>query len=139
MKSPFDNVTLPWEPRLSYILGGLGIYDREETLGEELRKYDPNSYHDRQTIIRNYVLRDLIYLSYRHRFALFKLLESFLSDNNFDFASQFESDYDECSTIAWDETEIEDPRGFFEEIYKIASEEWKEDLLKASFEDQSDW
>ncbi|WP_349016871.1 hypothetical protein [Pseudomonas fungipugnans] len=139
MKSPFENVSLSWEPRLSYILGGLEVYDREEDRGEALKKYNPNDIQDRCEIIKKFVLRDLDYLSYRHRFALFKVLEMALIDKGFDFSAQFESDYDECSTIVWDETEIEDARGFFEEIYRLAGEEWREDLNKARLEDQSTW
>jgi hypothetical protein len=139
VKSPFENINLPWEPRLSYILAGLEIYDREEEIGEVLRKYNPNLCLERYEIIKKFVLRDLDYLSYRHRFALFKVLEEALADSEFDFSTQFESDYDECITIAWDETEIDDPRGFFEDVYRLASEEWKEDLQKASLEDQSTW
>lgn len=139
MKSPFENVNLPWEPRLSYILGGLEIYDREEELGEVLWKYNPNLRRERCEVIRTFVLRGLGYLSYRHRFALFKILEGALADREFDFSTQFESDYDECITIAWDETEIVDSRGFFEDIYALASLEWKDDLYKASLEDQSSW
>ncbi|MGW8465966.1 hypothetical protein [Pseudomonas sp. CLCA07] len=139
MKSPFENVSLPWEPRLSYVLAGLEIYDREEEKGEVLRKYNPNLHQERCEVIKKFVLRELDYLSYRHRFALFKVLEEALADREFDFSTQFESDYDECITIAWDETEIVDPRGFFEDIYRLASLEWKDDLHKASLEDQSGW
>ena len=130
---------MPFEPKLSYVLAGISIYDKEETLGESLWTYNPNKRDEREEIIKKFIIPDFKYLSYRHRFLTFKLLESFLDKPDFDFATQYESDYDEPRTIAWDETEIEDPRGFFEEIYKIASEEWKEDLHKASLEDQSDW
>ncbi|WP_317845957.1 hypothetical protein [Pseudomonas veronii] len=41
--------------------------------------------------------------------------------------------------MAWDETEIADPRGFFADIYRLANEVWKDDLQKASLEDQSTW
>jgi hypothetical protein len=41
--------------------------------------------------------------------------------------------------MAWDETEIVDPRGFFADIYRLANEVWKDDLQKASLEDQSTW
>ena len=39
--------------------------------------------------------------------------------------------------MAWDETEIDDPRLFFADILRLANEEWKDDLYKASLEDQS--
>jgi len=132
-------VDVPYEPKLSYILGGISIYDREETLGEALWVYNPNERQDREKIIKCFILQDLMYLSYRHRFVLFKMLEGVLSEKDFDFSTQFESDYDAPRTIAWDETEIDDPRGFFEDIYRLASEEWKDDLHKASLEDQSTW
>ncbi|WP_448106854.1 hypothetical protein [Pseudomonas azerbaijanoccidentalis] len=139
MKSPFSNVDLSWEPRLSYILAGLDICDCEEGVRENIRTYNPNVSQDRLRIIKIFVLPGLEYLSYRHRFALFKFLEVTLANRGFDFSTQFEADYDEYSAVAWDETEIEDPRGFFEEIYRLAGEEWKDDLQKASLEDQSTW
>jgi len=130
---------MPYEPKLSYILAGISIYDQEETLGQSLWIYNPNKRDEREVIINNFIIPNLDYLSYRHRFVIFKLLESFLSKTDFDFATQFESDYDEPRTIAWNEAEIDDPRGFFEDIYRLASKEWKDDLHKASAENQSDW
>jgi hypothetical protein len=34
---------------------------------------------------------------------------------------------------------MENTRVFFEDIYRLATIEWKEDLQKASLEDQSTW
>lgn len=137
LKSPFRDS--PFTPKISYILAALSIYDLEETKGEALWAYDPNSSTDREIIIKNYILDDLMYLSYRHRFILISMLKDALDSPNFDFAKEFESDYDEHITIAWDETEIADPRGFFADIYRLAHEVWKDDLHKASLEDQSTW
>ncbi|KJZ33073.1 MULTISPECIES: hypothetical protein [Pseudomonas] len=130
---------LPFEPTLLYWLGGISIFDREETLGEALWVYNPNDSADREKIIRVFLLGKLEYLPYRHRFLMFKILEDALAQSNFDFSTQFESDYEANTSMAWDETEIVDPRGFFEDVYKYAREEWKEDLKKASLEDQSTW
>ncbi|WP_338480657.1 hypothetical protein VRB67_10120 [Pseudomonas trivialis] len=137
LKSPFRDS--PFTPKISYILAALSIYDLEETKGEALWTYDPNSSKDREIIIKNYILDDLMYLSYRHRFILMSMLKDALDSPKFDFAKEFESDYDEHITIAWDETEIADPRGFFADIYRLAHEVWKDDLHKASLEDQSTW
>ncbi|WP_338514655.1 hypothetical protein VRC24_10560 [Pseudomonas poae] len=137
LKSPFKDS--PFTPKISYILAALSIYDLEETKGEALWAYDPNSSKDREIIIKNYILDDLLYLSYRHRFILISMLKDALDSTNFDFAKEFESDYDEHITIAWDETEIADPRGFFADIYRLANEVWRDDLHKASLEDQSTW
>lgn len=137
LKSPFKDS--PFTPKISYILAALSIYDLEETKGEALWAYDPNSSKDREIIIKNYILDDLLYLSYRHRFILMSMLKDALDSTNFDFAKEFESDYDEHITIAWDETEIADPRGFFADIYRLANEVWRDDLHNASLEDQSTW
>ena len=129
----------PYTPNISHILGALSIYDLEDTVGKELWKYDPNNEKDREKIIISFVLKDLMYLSYRHRFVLMAALRDVLDKPDFDFSKEFESDYDEYITMAWDETEIDDPRGFFADIYRLANEVWKDDLQKASLEDQLTW
>ncbi|WP_419794880.1 hypothetical protein [Pseudomonas palleroniana] len=129
----------PYTPNTSHILGELSIYDIEETVGRELRKYNPNNEKDRKKIIISYILKDLMYLSYRHRFLLMSALRDALDNTEFDFSKEFENDYDEYITMAWDETEIADPRGFFADIYRLANEVWKDDLQKASLEDPSTW
>ncbi|AZF43034.1 hypothetical protein C4J87_2877 [Pseudomonas sp. R1-43-08] len=137
MKSPFGN--MPFTPKISYILAALSIYDLEETKGEALWRYNPNDAKERETIIKDFILKDLMYLTYRHRFILITMLQTALKNPEFDFAKEFESDYDEYITMAWDETEIADPRGFFADIYRLANEAWKDELEKASREDQSTW
>lgn len=108
-------------------------------MGEVLWNYNPNRQDEREEVIRKFILPSYDYLTYRHRFLVFKLLERILLDVDFDFSKQFESDYDNPRILAWDETEIENPRGFFEDIYRLASDEWKEDLQKAALEDPSNW
>ena len=108
LKSPFADK--PFEPTLSYILGALSIYDREETKGEKLWAHSPNNINDRETIIKSFILKDLMYLSYRHRYVLMTILKDALTTPNFDFSKEFESDHDAYITMAWDETEIENPR-----------------------------
>ena len=137
LKCPFMNT--PYTPNISHILGALSIYDLEDTVGKELWKYDSNNEKDREKIIISFVLKDLMYLSYRHRFVLMAALRDVLDKPDFDFSKEFESDYDEYITMAWDETEIDDPRGFFADIYRLANEVWKDDLQKASLEDPSTW
>ncbi|AZF37961.1 hypothetical protein C4J88_3182 [Pseudomonas sp. R4-39-08] len=137
LKSPFGN--MPFTPTISYILAALSIYDLEDTKGEALWRYNPNDTKEREIIIKDFILKDLMYLTYKHRFILITMLQAALKKPEFDFAKEFESDYDEYITMAWDETEIADPRGFFADIYRLANEVWKDDLQKASREDQSTW
>lgn len=137
LKAPF--IDTPYIPNISHILGALSIYDLENTVEKELRAYDPNTKQEREKIIRTFILKDLMYLSYRHRYYLILELEKALKNPKYNFAKEFESDYDEHITMAWDETEIDDPRGFFADILRLANEEWKDDLHKASQEDPSSW
>lgn len=129
----------PYTPNISHILGALSIYDLEETVGKKLWKYDPNTQKDRDEIIISFVLKDLMYLSYRHCFVLMSALKIALDNPDFDFSKEFENDHDEYKIMAWDETEIIAPRGFFANIYRLAHEVWKHDLQKASLEDPSTW
>ncbi|WP_455883644.1 hypothetical protein [Pseudomonas putida] len=130
---------IPFNASLYYFVGIFDIYDREETKGVELSRYDPNKKEDRERLIRKYCLDPYEKLSYRHRYKLIENLSLALNTENFNFQSFFEDDPDEYSTMAWDETEIDDPRGFFDDIYRLANEAWKDDLQKASLEDQSTW
>lgn len=128
---------LPYIPTLSYFLGCFDIYDREETLGEELDKFDPNNAVDRERLITSYSLKRR--RSYREKFLLYKCLENAILDKNYDFQALLEHDSHECSTLpnGWDE--MDNPRVFLEDIYRLATIEWKSDLEKASLEDQSSW
>lgn len=137
LKCPF--MKTPYTPNISHILGALSIYDLEETVGKELWKYDPNTQKDREEIIISFVLKDLMYLSYRHRFVLISSLKTKLDNPDFNFSKEFENDHDEYKILAWNETEIVDPRGFFADIYRLANDVWKDDLRKASLEDPSTW
>ncbi|MFL6879473.1 hypothetical protein ACJ6YJ_32035 [Pseudomonas marginalis] len=130
---------IPFDASLYYFVGIFDIYDQEETKGEKLSHYNPNDSKDRESLILKYCLDPYNKLSYRHRYKLVENLSLALHTENYNFHSYFENDPEEYSTMAWDETEIEDPRSLFFEIYRLANEVWKDDLQKASLEDQSTW
>jgi len=137
LKDPFVNEK--FEPDLMWFIGVFNIYDQEETFGVELEKYDPNKKSDREVLIKKHSLK-LDYLSHRHKFVLVKYLAHTLSDKNFDFDSVFEIGEDEASSWPRGEWyELENSRVFFEEVYSFAQDVWKNELYKASLEDQSDW
>ncbi|WP_093426297.1 MULTISPECIES: hypothetical protein [unclassified Pseudomonas] len=127
----------PYTPQLSYFLGCFDIYDREETLGEELAKFDPNNQLDREALILKYCLPRK--RPHRQRFLLYKCLEEALKDDDYDFESLVIDDPEEYSSYPDGWEEMENVRGFFEDIYRLASELWKDDLNKAGLEDQSTW
>ncbi|WP_371858258.1 hypothetical protein [Pseudomonas sp. ERMR1:02] len=127
----------PYIPTPSYFLGCFDIYDREETLGEELEKFDPNNVEDREVLILKYCLPRK--RSYRQRFLLYKCLEQALQDDDYDFKSLLKYDPESYSSFpdGWDE--MENTRAFFEDIFRLATVVWIDDLKKASHEDQSKW
>lgn len=137
LKHPF--LDQPYIPNIASFLGGIEIYDREETLGEQLWLLDPNTSHDREEIIKNFIIPDLNYLSHRHKYALIKSLEIAIRDVNFDFSSIFQSNPDEHTSLAWEASELDSARIFFEDIFRIANDIWKDDIAKANAEDQSAW
>lgn len=132
---------LPYNPQVSHLLCGIEIYDREETLGEELWRYNPNDEKDREEIIKNYILPAIENISYRHRFVLYNVLKEALENSNFDFSELFETDYDsdDYTCTAWDSSEIENPKGFFIEIFEFITNRWADDLNRAASEDESSW
>ncbi len=130
---------IPFDASLYYFVGIFDIYDQEETKGKELARYDPNNIEDRESLILKYCLAPYNKLSYRHKYKLVENLSLAINTESYNFHSYFEDDPEQYSTMAWDETQIDDPRGFFSEIYRLAKDVWKEDLQKASLEDPSTW
>nr|WP_055128491.1 hypothetical protein [Pseudomonas mediterranea] len=130
---------LSYVPALSYFLGCFDVYDREETLGVELEKFDPNNPADREVLIVNYSLTERWRIKYRQKYLLYKSLEEALRDSRYDFQALLEHDSQVCSSFpnGWDA--MANPRVFFEDIYRLASEIWKDDLRKAEAEDRSTW
>ena len=137
LKHPF--LKEPFEPGLMWFIGMFDVYDREETRGAELGVYNPNESGDREVLIRKYCL-NLPYLSYRHRLVLLEYLKAKLEDPTYDFQLLFE--IDPCEAASWPRGEwdsMDNPRGFFLDIYKLAIEVWELDLAKAASEDRSVW
>jgi hypothetical protein len=137
LKDPFLNE--PFDPSLKWFIGAFDVYDREEDLGLELEKYNPNIRRDRKQLIERYAL-DLNYLSYRHKYILLKTLEATLNNESYNFQSLFE--INESEAASWPRSEwyeLTNPRDFLKDIYLIAQYTWKDDLQKARLEDQSTW
>ncbi|WP_095196855.1 hypothetical protein [Pseudomonas sp. Irchel 3A7] len=137
IKDPF--LDEEYVPTVREIIGCFDIYDREETLGCELEKYNINDSGDRKALAKKYIAEQSNYLTYRHKFLLVSTLEAALKDEYYDFQALLEHDCEStnCFPGYWDE--MNDPRAFFYDIYSVLIDEWKDELLKASFEDQSTW
>lgn len=137
LKHPF--LDIPYEPKLRYFLGPFDIYDREETLGEEFARYDINNNADREYLIKKHIIDKSTDLNYRHRKSLFDTLGAALNDDNYDFSQLFAQAPGYYCTLPWGWADMADPRIFFEDIYRLTQEGWKDDLQKASLEDPATW
>jgi hypothetical protein len=137
IKHPF--VDVEYRPTVRGIIGVFDIYDREETLGVELEKFDMDNASDRKALAKKYIAIGNDYLSYRHKFLLVAVLETALNNESYDFQALLEHDCESTNLFpdGWDE--MKSPRAFFEDIYSVLSDEWKDQLLKASLEGQSTW
>ncbi|MGD8221230.1 hypothetical protein [Pseudomonas thivervalensis] len=139
LKAPFTE--LPYEPTVVMFLAGLETEYNDREFKDELLKLDPNSKMGRVEIIKKYIIKGQEYLSYRHKFLLVKKLEGALANKNYDFSSAFEYDYetDEPSPSPWSASEIDTPRSFFEDVFNVANDAWRADILRAAMEDPSTW
>lgn len=137
LKDPFLNE--PFDPSLKWFIGVFDVYDREQGLGLAMEKLNPNEKTEREALIKIYALQ-LDYLSYRHKYVLIKALENSLNDEKYDFQSLFEIREDDSASWPREEWyELDSPRDFLLDVYLLAQSQWKDDLKKASLEDQSTW
>ncbi|WP_139833050.1 MULTISPECIES: hypothetical protein [unclassified Pseudomonas] len=139
LKVPFTD--LPYKPTVDSLLAGLDTEYKDDSFKSKLLKLNPNNRADRETIIKNYIIKDQEHLSYKHKYLLIKELEKAITDKYYDFSTSFEYDYetDESSASPWPADEIDTPRGFFEDIYQVAKKTWEADLSKAESEDPTTW
>ncbi|MGX9713274.1 hypothetical protein ACWYXJ_03325 [Janthinobacterium lividum] len=115
------------------------MYDREETLGVELNAWDMNDPAQRAALIRRDITSQYKELGYRHRHALVAVLAQALQDPAYDFQAILEHDPESTHALPalWDE--MDDPRAFFADIYRLAQQDWRDDLARAAAEDPADW
>ncbi|WP_242176623.1 MULTISPECIES: hypothetical protein [unclassified Pseudomonas] len=137
LKHPFLNTS--YQPKIRYFLSPFDIYDREETLGEIFSTYNIDLKSDREKLIKKYIINKSSDLNYRHRKLLVDTLGAALDDETYDFSQEFSPAPGFYCSLPWGWSAMENPRAFFEDIYRLTNEWWKDDLQKASLEDQSTW
>ncbi len=124
-----QNTKIEFKPSISDFIGNLDIYDREETLGVYLDRFDPNNRDDVCNLLKEMFFHapNASELSISLKESLVELLISALRDPGFDFCKPFDIDDENSDTFtlpfSW---EIKRPRLFFEEAYRIAMSEWHE-------------
>ncbi|MEF2265969.1 hypothetical protein V3C40_04155 [Janthinobacterium sp. LS2A] len=137
LRGPWGYV--PYEPTLYHFLGPFDVYDREHTLGAELATWNMNDLVQRAALIRRDITSQYKELSYRHRHALVAVLAQALQDPAFDFQAILEHDPESTYALPalWDE--MDDPRAFFADIYRLVQQDWRDDLARAAAEDPASW
>ena len=135
LRSPWGD--MPYEPTLYHFLGPFDVYDREHTLGVELDAWDMNDFDQRAALIRRDITGQYKELGYRHRHALVAVLAQALQDPAYDFQLILEHDPESSYALParWDE--MDDPRAFFADIYRLVQQDWRDDLARAAAEDSS--
>lgn len=123
LKCPNSSADFDASP--TYFLGDFDIYDREETLGRELNRYDPND-SVQLTEVRRYFFEGgrVQELSVDHKTELLRVLQISL-DEDFDFASLLGPGSIADDFVLPGGWQIKNPREFFEQIYREASANWK--------------
>ena len=137
LRSPW--VDVPYEPTLYHFLGPFDVYDREHTLGVELDTWNMNDPVQRAALIRRDITSQYKELSYRHRHVLVTVLAQALQDPAFDFQAILEHDPESTNALPalWDE--MDDPRAFFADIFRLVQQDWRDDLARAAAEDPASW
>ncbi len=131
LKHPNSNVPFVVGP--AYFLGEFDVYDREETLGVRLNRFNPNDESQLRQLLEEFFFKGgrVKNLTSEHKSELLRVLASAIMDDGFDFAALIadDRDPDDCFMLpsSWN---IEDPRSFFKNIYSIALENWQSEVEK---------
>lgn len=135
LRSPWVDVS--YEPTLYHFLGPFDVYDREHTVGVELGTWNMNDPVQRAALIRRDITSQYKELSYRHSHALVTVLAQALQDPDYDFRAILEHDPESTYALPalWDD--MDDPRVFFADIYRLAQQDWRDDLTRAAAEERA--
>ena len=109
-----------------YFLADLNVYDREESLGEILGRFDPNLPADLQMLVGTRILGSKRFerLGAEHKRLLLKILrEAIANDEN--LVRYFDPDLFEDGFSLPATWEVQSPKAFFEEIYTQAHDLWE--------------
>jgi len=129
LKYPGSDVPFVVGP--AYFLGDFDVYDREETLGVRLDKFNPNNKSHLRLALDEYFFNGarVANLSPAHKIELIRALAHALAEDSFNFSTLVTDDWDPDDYFTLpDSWIIEEPRSFFVDIYDIAIERWKNDL-----------
>jgi hypothetical protein len=118
--------TPDFRPTPKYLLGPFDTYDREETLGKDLNKYDPNMAKDVSALFEERLVpawSERNGYTAKHRWQIAKSVAEALADPGYDFAALLADDHEEHFYLPSD-WNIVNPRAFFRFAYGLLIERW---------------
>lgn len=127
----YPDSDIPFHPNPGWFLGAFNCYDREETLGETLNRYDPLDPAQLQALYDAYVFDELSEqqgFTSAHRAAMAMNLIAALSETKHDFAAYLaidESEEEWCFPSVW---VFPKPRYPFEQAYIALLRQWGAEL-----------
>ncbi|MDN5505950.1 MAG: hypothetical protein L0H10_19340 [Comamonas sp.] len=132
LKCPGSDIEFHAEPSL--LLAPFDIYDREESLGQELAAYDPNDPQQLLLLLDRYFFPCCEQASWStaHKVMLTRSLQAALQSLQYDFAAPLEDSHDDCFYLpaTW---QIQAPRQFFLNAYSILLKRWVAEFATAGF------
>lgn len=129
LKIPGTNMDFVVTPQ--YFLAEFDVYDREEDLGEELNRYNPNDSKDLRELFNRYLFSGKIVERYRveHKAKIAEVLAETLREKDFDFGALIKKMYDSDEGFSLPSKWVfENPRSFFVGAYKAVYERWGKEL-----------
>lgn len=127
----FPNSDVEFTASPALFLGPFDVYDREDSLGQDLNAYDPNDPAQLRQLLDVYFFPAwaVNVVTVAHKLAIASSLTAALQEPNYNFSSFFENDDGYFSLpSAWD---IRDPRQFFYGVFLALIAHWGEELRAA--------
>lgn len=132
LKHPGSDIEFHADPSL--LLAPFDIYDREESLGQELAAYDPNDSQQLLQLLDRYFFPCCEQASWStaHKVMLTRSLQAALQSLQYDFAAPLQDSHDDCFYLpaTW---QIQAPRQFFLNAYSILLKRWAAEFATAGF------
>ena len=121
------NSSATFDPAPRDLLEEFNVYDREETLGEELGRYDPNAPEDLERLLGKYffpVWFEEYGYTIQHKWEFARAIAKALEAPDFDFTALFRDDYEKAAFCLPDRWKIADARLFYVRSYKLMVDRW---------------
>lgn len=133
----FPNSLVLFQPNPRLLLGPLDIYDREESLGVELARFDPGNETEAKALLQKHVLPCFAEergFTVEHRAALALALAEALASSKYDFQSFFDRSGEEDEFTLPSSWNVSKPRQFVFWAYSLMQEQWGQQLSYSGVE-----